>query len=217
MRLKLFLVTALVLVSLSAPHVLRDAGGVGSAQVTTPGDDEPPRPAIIEVTDDQLERAYAEADSIHRKIRAAIRNKKRNYKLESERHSHLTSGFNVENKGKTNNQVSWLNRNTSITLTIKLGHYHDETMYWYGFGLNGISMGEFFDVPGIGEKAVLVKNVRFNRKVTTAGIHFVKGRAWVSLYVNNWRRSTEKNEKELMELVRIIEPLVIARADIRDP
>lgn len=207
----------LLVLMLFALHFLRDAGSVGSAQVTNSGDEQPSRPAIIDVTDEQLERAYAEADSIHKNVRAAISSKKPRYRLESERYSHLTSGFSIGNKGKTNNELSWLYGNTNIFVHIRLSHYPDETIYRYRSGLNGISMGEFYELSGIGDMAVLVKNVNINQKVTNVGLHFLKGRAWVSVYVNDWRRSVEKNEKELMELVRIIEPLVIARADIRDP
>jgi hypothetical protein len=37
------------------------------------------------------------------------------------------------------------------------------------------------------------------------------------IYLRNGLRSTAKNEKELMEIVRIIEPLVVARASFDEP
>jgi hypothetical protein len=78
-------------------------------------------------------------------------------------------------------------------------------------------MGDFIDAPGIGDEATLVKNVTANTRMTSVGIHFIKGRAQMHIYLSNGLRSTAKNEMELMEIVKIIEPLVVARTSFDEP
>ena len=123
----------------------------------------------------------------------------------------------TERTGKTHNEISWEKNGTRISLDFQLGHNKEDTLASFRFGLETISLGEFFEAPGIGDEAVLVKNVEFNKKMTNVGLHFVKGRAKVSVYLSNHQRSREENEKELMEIVRLIEPLIIARPDFNDP
>lgn len=79
-------------------------------------------------------------------------------------------------------------------------------------------MGEFFPAPEFGNEAILVKNVQFNQNNTQVSLHFVKERAKVAIYVRNnkTRRKTAENEKELMEIARLIEPLIRARASFDD-
>lgn len=202
---------------LFAVQLFQGVGRVGSAQSSTAVEEIPAKPELIEVSDEEVVKAYAEADKIHQGVRAAIKNKKPNFKVDSESYTHLTTEQIPEYRGKTHTQLNYVNSRTHVRLDIFLGHNKDDTVSSFRFGLSGISMGEFFDAPGIGDKAVLVKNVDFNPKVTSTSLHFVKGRAQVSIYVFNWQRSREKNERELMEIVRLIEPLVVARADIGDP
>ena len=202
---------------LFAVHLFQSVVSIGSAQVSTPVEERPAKPELIDVSDEEVAKAYAEADKIHQGIRAAIKSKKPNFRVNSESYTHLTTEQIPEYRGKTHTQFNYVNSRTHVRLDIFLGHNRDDTVSSFRFGLSGISMGEFFDAPGIGDKAVLVKNVDFNQKVTSTSLHFVKGRAQVSIYVFNWQRSREKNEKELMEIVRLIEPLVVARAGIRDP
>ena len=42
-------------------------------------------------------------------------------------------------------------------------------------------------------------------------IHFVKNRAEVDIYLRNHSRKRETNETEIMEVVRLIEPLIVSR------
>lgn len=168
------------------------------------------------ITDEMIAKAHSEADLIHETIIRAIKSGKPQLKLSRSNMPSPRVYYSRENLGRTLNEISWQDNRTRISMDLQLGHNKTDTLDRFRLGLEGISMGEFFKAPGIGDEAVLVKNVDFNKKVTSVGLHFVKGRAKVSVYVKNFSRSTEKNEKELMEIVRIIEPLVVARADIRD-
>ncbi len=219
MKRMIYALGTMVLLSfvLFAIQLFQGVGSVGSAQVSTPVEEGPIKPELIEVSDEDVVKAYAEADKIHQAVRASIKSRNSKFKLNSEFYSHLTNEQIPEYKGKTQTQMNWVNGRTGVRVNIYLSHNKDDSLYSFRRGLESISMGEFFDAPGIGDKAVLVKNVDFNQKVTSTSLHFVKGRAQVSIYVFNWQRSREKNEKELMEIVRLIEPLVVARAGIRDP
>ena len=54
-------------------------------------------------------------------------------------------------------------------------------------------------------------------KFTHLALHFIKGRATVIVSISNYKRKPEKLENELMEIVRLIEPLILARPNFDDP
>jgi hypothetical protein len=198
-----------------------DRDTIGLAQVNEPYNKHIPLDDVVitdaSLSDEMIIRAHSEADRIQVDIVTAVKASKPKLTLVRSNMPVPRVNYAKENLGRTLNEISWQHNNTRISMDLQLGHNEADTRTRFQSGLDGISMGEFFNVPGIGYTAVLVKNVDFNKAVSNVSLHFVKGRAKVSVYVRNFGRSTEKNEKELMELVRIIEPLVIARADIRDP
>ncbi len=167
------------------------------------------------ISKDMVEKAYAEAKQISDSILAIIAQKKSNFRLHSKHASHLISGV-PGRPGETRNDFTWRSSDTQLRLNVNLGTRKDEQIPLFRRRLEYISMGEFFEIQNIGDEAVLVKNVQFNKKMTNVGLHFVKGRVQVETYLTNHQRSTEKNQKELMEFVRLIEPLIIARPNIDD-
>lgn len=168
------------------------------------------------VSKGQVEKAFAEAKKIQDEIVTAVGKLKPKYVLKLARAEHLIYD-NPGRRGETRNEIGWKDGKTEILLNFQLGFDHADTLARFRTGLNTIAMGDFIDVSGIGDEATLVKNVTANTQVTDVGIHFVKGRAQMSIYLSNGLRSTAKNEKELMEIVRIIEPLVVARASFDEP
>lgn len=174
------------------------------------------------VPKEKVEKAFAEARKIHDEIFRAMRDKMPDFKLKDSRFNHLRSGNSLTYSstpgrlGTTLNEISWTKKETGIFLNFILGFDKNDTLLKLRQSMSAISMGEFFDVPNLGDEATLVKNVAYNKSMTSVSIHFVKGRASVSIYLTNHRRRTEKNEKELMEIVGIIEPLVVARPNFDD-
>lgn len=164
---------------------------------------------------EKIKKAYAEAKKINDDISKVIAEKKPDFNVDNRYSSHLIS-ISEGQLGETLDDISWFNRKTKIGMQIRLGFNNEEALTNFRRSMNSISMGEFFAVPNVGDEAVLVKNVNFNTKTTNVGLHFVKGRAQVDIYVANYKRKTEKNEKELMEILRLVEPLIVARPNFDD-
>jgi hypothetical protein len=167
------------------------------------------------VPKEKVDKAFSEAKKIQDDILAIIAEKKPEFKL------HRTSAIHLiyvtpGRRGETHNEMTWRTTKTQLSIQVHLGLKKEEQLPSFHRRLDSISMGEFFAVPNIGEEAILVKNVLFNTKTTSVGLHFVKGRAQVNTYITNHKRKTAKNEKELMEIVHLIEPLIIARPNFDD-
>jgi hypothetical protein len=168
------------------------------------------------VPKEQVEKAFAEAKKIQDDIIAAMSKHKSKFDLKRSYARHLI--YDIPGKlGSTSNEIVWQDGKTNLLLRFELGLNKEDTRMSYRRGLESIAMGDFIDAPGIGDEATLVKNVTANTRMTSVGIHFVKGRAQMHIYLSNGLRSTAKNEKELMEIVKIIEPLVVARASFDEP
>jgi hypothetical protein len=168
------------------------------------------------VPKEKVEKAFAEAKKIQDDIVAAMAKLEPKFALGRTYARQLIYDIPGQ-RGSTSNEIIWQNDKTNLLLRFELGLNKEDTLRLFRRGLESIAMGDFIDVPGIGEEATLVKNVTANTKMTSVGIHFVKGRAQMHIYLRNGLRSTAKNEKELMEIVRIIEPLVVARASFDEP
>lgn len=167
------------------------------------------------VPQEKINKAFAEAQKIQDDILDVIAKKKPEFILQRTFARHFR--YDVPGRrGETYNEVTWHNNKTRLSIDYSLGFSKEEILPIFHRGLESISMGDFFKVSDIGDEAILVKNVYANTKMTSVGLHFIKGRADVSIYLTNHKRKTEKNEKELMEIVRLIEPLIVARQNFDD-
>lgn len=167
------------------------------------------------VPQEKIDKAFVEAQKIQDDILATIVKNKKDFKLLRTSAIHLKYD-NPGQRGGTYNEVTWQKSRTRIFINFRLGFKAKEEVDSFRSGLEGISQGDFFEVPKIGDDAILVKNVLFNTRSTNVGLHFVKGRAKVSIYVTNFGKKTKENEKVLMEFVKLIEPLIIARSNFDD-
>lgn len=167
------------------------------------------------VPKEKVEKAFAEAKKIQDDILAVMAKEMPEFELQRTSAGHLRSG-NPGRRGESHNEMSWQRKKTRLFLNFQLRFNKEDALARSRRSMDGISMGEFFAGPKIGDEAILVKNVQFNTRVTQVSLHFVKGRAEVSIYLMNHQRKTEKNEKELMEIVRLIEPLIVARPNFDD-
>jgi hypothetical protein len=169
------------------------------------------------VSDDKLERVRSEARSIQGAIISRVRERFPQYELESQYFSDPANQA-IGRRGQTRFDSSWRSPDkTQIRLNITFAFDADEANRMHRKSADGIAMGEFFRAPDfVGTEGILVKNVQFNKKTTNVGLHFVKGRAIVMSYITNQSRATNKNEKELIEFVRAIAPLIIAKENFND-
>ena len=163
----------------------------------------------------KIDKAFAEAKKIQDEIIDLMKKEKPKFKLKAKRSNHIIA-HPPGKRGMTFDEIEWQNKKTNIHIVIylKLSKEGISKDFWHG--LNLISMGAFFKVSDIGDEAILVKNVYANHKMTSVSLHFIKGRANVKVSLRNHKRKTEKNEKVLMETVRLIEPLIIARDNFDD-
>ncbi len=78
-------------------------------------------------------------------------------------------------------------------------------------------MWEFYPAPEFaGERSVLVKNLQFNKVVTDVGLHFVKGRSTISSILRNHKRTAAENERDLIEFVKSVEPVINAKSTFEE-
>lgn len=167
------------------------------------------------VAKEKIEKAFAEAKKIQDDILRIMAEKKMAFTLNRTFASHLIYD-SPGRRGATHNEMTWQKKKTRLSVNFQLEFNEEETRILFRKGLQSISMGDFFEIPKLGDEAVLVKNVLFNKRMTGVGLHFVKGRAQVHVRLDDHERGTAKNEKELMEVVRLIEPLIIARPNFDD-
>ena len=103
-----------------------------------------------------------------------------------------------------------------VFVVVRLGYDKKDIKQRLDRDMETLQIGDFIALPNIGDEAILVKNVTANKTMTEVGMHFLKGRAQVDIYFTNGFQTTAKNEKELMEFVKLIEPLIIATPNFDD-
>ena len=163
----------------------------------------------------KIDDAFAEAKKIQESVLAIVAAKKPEFKLHRSNSGHLIS-HPPGRRGTTRDEMTWRTGKTQLGIQVHLGLKKEDELILFRERLEHLSMGDFFKISNIGDEAILVKNVLHNTGMTNVGLHFVKGRVLVDVSVKNHQRKTEKNEKELMEVVRLIEPLIVARANFED-
>lgn len=167
------------------------------------------------VPKEKVENAFAEAKAIQDSVLEIIAKKKSGFVPDHMSSRHLQ--YDIPGlRGTTRNEMSWNNGNTILQVYVELEFNDSDAVKSLRHGMESISMGEFFLVRSFGEEARLVKNVESNKGMTNVGLHFVKGRAVVSIYFTNHKRTASKNEKVLMEVARLVEPLIVARPNFDD-
>jgi hypothetical protein len=189
-------------------------GGICDAQTeTTDAESKKQFERDREVPREKVEAAKHEAQKIMDGITAAMKERKPQYVLVNAN----SRKYDVPGKrGTTDDEITWRFANTQIWLAMHLGLTTDKALIDFREGLETIEMGDFFDIPRLGDKSVLVKYVTQNTKNTTVNLYFVKGRAEIKLNVTSPRNKTSENEKLLMEAARLIEPLINARPNFDD-
>ena len=188
----------------------------GNAQIRVQNNNNKTQENNSEANEHNVEKAFAEAKKIQEDIVTIMASKKPNYKLLSQDAYHLKWGADRRD-GTTINDIVWKKgkyQKFRVVIHLKLHKNGLSEQFWKR--LNLISMGDFFKVEGIGDEAILVKNVYANTSMTNVGLHFIKGRANVQTYLRNYTETTANNEKELRELVSLIEPLIVARDNFDD-
>jgi hypothetical protein len=164
---------------------------------------------------EKVEKAFEEAKKIKESIVAVIEKKKPKFKLSASYADHLMYNLPGE-RGITQNELTFLALNTNLFITVNLGLKKENALVSFHDGLKSITVANVYEISNIGDEASLVKFTTFNKINTQVSLRFIKGRARVSLYLSNQKRTTKQNEKELMEIVSLVEPLIIARDNFDD-
>jgi hypothetical protein len=163
------------------------------------------------VTDEKLMRVKQESEALQASILAVMKEKFPKF-------SHFTGnvvGLNshaIGRRGQAGFSIGWRNGNTRFFLNVSLNFSPEEAIRFKELANNGVTMGDFYKAPEMfGKDAIIVKNLVFNTTVTRVGISFTKGRMTVGGSVDNKSRSAAKNEKDLLEIMEAIYPLLVAK------
>lgn len=167
------------------------------------------------ISQEKVDRAHLEARTIKEAVIKVIAKHKPKYEMTRTSQIHELRQ-RPGRKGTTLNEFSWKNSKSKVFVVVALGYDATDVKKQLDRGMEMIQMGDFFALPNVGDEAILVKNVTANKSMTDVGIHFLKGRAQVDIYFTNHFQTTAKNEKELMEFVKLIEPLIVARPKFDD-
>lgn len=163
------------------------------------------------ITDEKLIRVKQESEAVQASVLAMMKEKFPQF-------SHFTgkvSGLNahaIGRRGQTGFSIGWKKGETRFFLNVSFVFNREEAITLKEKGMNGVTMGDFYRAPEMfGKDGVIVKNLEFNTSVTRVGLSFSKGRMIISSSVDNKSRSAAKNEKDLLEIMEAIYPLLVAK------
>ena len=182
--------------------------------------DSPERMRLLErdngIPKEKVERAEQEALRMMEDVKKAVSERYPKLKFGSETFSDPASA-GVGRKGQAGFYLSWRRRDAQYSIYVVFLFDPEEAKQWFRINTNSISMGEFYPAPEFaGETSVLVKNVHFNKSVTDVGFHFVKGRLKISTILRNHKRTAAENERDLIEFVKSVEPIINAKPTFED-
>lgn len=169
------------------------------------------------VSDEKLENVRQEVRAIQDRIKKLVEIRYPSSKIESNLFRDPASQ-GIGRRGQSGFWLSWhMKGKVRVSISLDFVFNEAEAVKTHGVGTNSISMGEFYAAPEfVGKEGVLVKNVQFNQINTNVGLHFVKGRVVVNTYISNFKRKADRNQKDLIEFVQAIEPLINAKTNFDD-
>lgn len=158
----------------------------------------------------KVQKAYGEAEFVLKSILSAV---EKNLPKHSIQRSDISASAGIGRKGQIRFEAAWSkSRRTEISMNATFVFDEREALEIFKTSTGLIAIGEFYRAPDfVGPNGILVKNVHFHKKDTGVGLHFVKGRVIVHTHLTDYKRKNDRNEKELIEFVRLIEPLIVAR------
>lgn len=163
------------------------------------------------VTEEKYERLRKESRELKEAIKNAIATHYSKSKIRSESLGDPANAA-VGRKGQTDCEVTWKNGSEIYSIEATFLFNPEEAANSHRRGISSISVGEFFRAPDfVGQPSVIVKNVNYHKLTTDVGIHFVKGRLNISAYLRNHKKTADQNEKNLIEFIRAIYPVLNAK------
>lgn len=168
------------------------------------------------VTEEKMERLRRESQELKEAIKKVIAT---NYRKSTIRSEFLGDPANaaVGRKGRTSCEVNWKQGVAEYSIRITLLFDSSAAVNSHQRSVSGIALPEFYPAPDfLGKPAVLTKNLVYNKAMTSVGVHFVKGRLSVSAYLRNHKQTANQNEKDLIEFVRVIYPVLNAKVTFEE-
>lgn len=212
-----FLSVALVVGTLAFSVLWLSESPLVDAQTTvTPEEIRQKKERDNSLTDDRLNRVKNEAVLVQDAILGLMKKNFRKYDLVSnDMYGPETGGLG--RRGQMTFKSDWKKGKTQFGLQITFVFSPEEAEKFHLKKLNEIAMGEGSLAPEpFGKDAVIIKNVQFNKTMTWVALHFRKGRLMVSGNINNGSRTNTQNEKELLEIMEAIYPILVAKEKFED-
>lgn len=202
------IISVLVMIVVTVFHF---RGGETAAQVANGSDRSELAMRDSKISDEKVERAAREARLLMDGVKKTVRERYPKLKLDSETFSDPASAGEGR-KGQSGFYLSWRRKDALYSIYVVFLFTPDEAAQRLRHGTDRISIGEFFPGPEFaGENSILVKNVQFNKSITNVGLHFVKGRLKISTILRNHKRTSDQNERDLLEFIKSIEPHLNAK------
>jgi hypothetical protein len=163
-----------------------------------------------------LERLREEGKIMHDRIGKLVAEKYPKFKVSSSSFSDPAKA-GIGRRGQYSFDSAWIHKQALYSISVTVLFDPEDASTTLRRSMKGISMGEFYPAPDVlGKSAVLVKNVNYNKSMTNVGLHFSKGRMVVSTYLNNHKKTTANNEKDLVDFVKQIEQVLNAASTLEN-
>lgn len=115
-------------------------------------------------------------------------------------------------RGQSSLEWEWKKGKSRFGLQVTLVFSPQEAETFLIKRLKGVAMGEGTLAPeSFGKDALLIKNVRFNETQTWVVLQCRKGRFLIDANYSNAFQASTENEKELLKLMEVIYPLLVAK------
>jgi hypothetical protein len=163
------------------------------------------------ISQDVVDKSLKEVARIINKIESALKKKYPSWKI---RTKESTDNMGVGIRGAVYGEINWQRRKepiwkNALLISVFLHLNKNEALVRYLRQNDQIASGWFDDISELGDEAIFVgSDFKNNSQVS---VYFVKSRAIVILNIADKKRTAKQNEKEIREIAKIIEPLIVVR------
>ena len=168
------------------------------------------------VTEEKLERLRKESRELQESIKQAVAT---NYPKLKIKGSYFSDPANsgLGRKGQSEFSASWEQKHVEYSIAVTLTFSPEEAVKFHTMNVDAYQLPEVYPAPEfLGKPAALFKNLVYNKTMTSVSISFVRGRLKIHTQHRNHRQTANQNEKDIIEFVRVIEPVLKAKLNFEE-